>query len=104
MVQRWRSRGRVDAEPASESGRYKRETRIDTTGLGKKRGPSGRWVADRKQKRSTCRIFTAYLLTEAVLFVHLLWCVWALLGWTVTLGRPRLRALHIASILYGVIL
>ena len=61
-------------------------------------------MGDRKQKRSTCPIFTAYALTEVVLFVHLLWCVWALLGWTVTLGRPRLRALHIASILYGVVI
>jgi hypothetical protein len=39
-----------------------------------------------------------------VLFVHLLWCGWALLGWAVTLGRPRLRALHIASIVYAVVI
>jgi hypothetical protein len=44
------------------------------------------------------------VLTEFVLLVHLLWCGWVLLGWTVTLGRPRLRALHIGSILYGVVI
>jgi hypothetical protein len=44
----------------------------------------------------------AYVLTEVVLFVHLLWCGWVLLGWTVTRCRPGLRALHIASLLYAI--
>ncbi|HXW56978.1 MAG TPA: DUF2784 family protein [Candidatus Cybelea sp.] len=38
---------------------------------------------------------------EAVLFVHLLWCGWVLLGWTVTRHRPLLRTLHIASLVYA---
>jgi hypothetical protein len=40
---------------------------------------------------------------EAVLFLHLLWCVWVLLGWTVTRRRPLLRTLHIASLLYAIV-
>jgi len=39
---------------------------------------------------------------ETVLFLHLLWCVWLLLGWTVTRRRPLLRTLHIASLLYAI--
>jgi len=39
---------------------------------------------------------------EAVLFVHLLWCAWVALGWTVTRGRRVLRTLHIASLLYAI--
>ena len=39
---------------------------------------------------------------EAVLSLHLLWCVWVLLGWTVTRFRPLLRALHIASLIYAI--
>jgi Protein of Unknown function (DUF2784) len=41
---------------------------------------------------------------EAVLFLHLLWCGWVLLGWIVTRGRPVLRTLHIASLLYAIII
>ena len=41
---------------------------------------------------------------EAVLFLHLLWCVWVLLGWTVTRRRPLLRTLHIASLLYAIVI
>jgi len=36
--------------------------------------------------------------------VHLLWCGWVLLGWTVTRCRPLLRTLHIASLLYAIII
>jgi len=43
------------------------------------------------------------LLTEAVLFVHLLWCVWVLFGWTVTRHRPILRTLHIATLIYATV-
>jgi hypothetical protein len=38
-----------------------------------------------------------------VLFLHLLWCVWVLLGWTVTRRRPVLRTLHIGSLLYAIL-
>jgi Protein of Unknown function (DUF2784) len=41
---------------------------------------------------------------EAVLFLHLLWCGWVLLGWTVTRRRPLLRTLHIASLVYAIII
>jgi len=41
---------------------------------------------------------------EAVLFLHLLWCGWVLLGWTVTRGRPVLRTVHIASLVYAIII
>jgi hypothetical protein len=40
---------------------------------------------------------------EAVLFLHLLWCVWILLGWTVTRRGPILRTLHIGSLIYAII-
>jgi Protein of Unknown function (DUF2784) len=36
--------------------------------------------------------------------VHLLWCAWVLLGWTVTRGRRVLRTLHIASLLYAIVI
>jgi Protein of Unknown function (DUF2784) len=35
--------------------------------------------------------------------MHLLWCVWVLLGWTATRRRPLLRTLHIASLLYAIV-
>ena len=41
---------------------------------------------------------------EAVLFLHLLWCGWVLLGWTVTRGRRVLRTLHIASLVYAIVI
>ena len=41
---------------------------------------------------------------EAVLFLHLLWCVWVLFGWTVTRYLPVLRTLHIASLLYAIVI
>jgi hypothetical protein len=40
---------------------------------------------------------------EAVLFLHLLWCIWVLLGWAVTRRRPLLRTLHIASLIYAIV-
>jgi len=43
------------------------------------------------------------VLAEAVLFLHLLWCAWVLLGWTVTRCRPILRILHIASLIYAIV-
>jgi hypothetical protein len=40
---------------------------------------------------------------EAVLFLHLLWCVWVVVGWAVTRRRPLLRTLHIASLIYAIV-
>jgi Protein of Unknown function (DUF2784) len=48
--------------------------------------------------------FTAYFLTEVVLLLHVLWCGWVLIGWTVTRGRRGLRALHIASVIYAIVI
>jgi hypothetical protein len=47
---------------------------------------------------------TAPVLAEAVLFLHLLWCGWVLLGWTVTHRRRLLRTLHIVSIVYAIVI
>ena len=41
---------------------------------------------------------------EAALFLHVLWCSWVLLGWTVTRRHPVLRTLHIASLLYAIVI
>lgn len=35
--------------------------------------------------------------------LHLLWCVWVLMGWAVTRYRPVLRTLHIASLIYAIV-
>jgi hypothetical protein len=44
----------------------------------------------------------ARVAAEAVLLLHVLWCVWVLLGWTVTRGRRVLRILHIVSLAYAI--
>ena len=64
------------------------------------------WIPDSwwPARRGTCPIFAASILAEAVLFLHLLWCIWVLLGWTVTRSRPLLRALHIASLFYTIVI
>jgi len=41
---------------------------------------------------------------EAVLSLHLLWCGWVSLGWTVTRFRRLLRTLHIASLIYAIVI
>src|SRR5438477_5763309 len=46
----------------------------------------------------------ARIAAEAVLLVHILWCVWIMLGWTITRGRRLLRMLHILSLVYAVII
>ncbi|MGA7624050.1 MAG: DUF2784 family protein [Candidatus Acidiferrales bacterium] len=46
----------------------------------------------------------APVLVEAVLFVHVLWCCWVSLRWTVTRFRPLLRKLHIASLIYAIVI
>jgi Protein of Unknown function (DUF2784) len=38
------------------------------------------------------------------LFLHVLWCGWVLLGWTVTRCRRLLRTLHIASVVYAIVI
>jgi hypothetical protein len=44
------------------------------------------------------------VLAAAVLFLHLLWCGWVMLGWTLTRRRPLLRTLHIASLVYAIVI
>ncbi len=39
-----------------------------------------------------------------MLLLHVLWCGWVLLGWIVTRGRRGLRTLHIASVIYAVVI
>jgi len=46
----------------------------------------------------------ARVAAEAVLLLHVFWCVWVLLGWTVTRGRPVLRILHVASLAYAIVI
>jgi Protein of Unknown function (DUF2784) len=41
---------------------------------------------------------------EIVLLVHLAWCAWVVLGWIAASGRPVLRNLHIASLLYAIVI
>lgn len=55
-------------------------------------------------RRENSALSTAPALAEGLLFVHLLWCAWVLLGWMVTRGRPLLRTLHIASLIYAIII
>jgi Protein of Unknown function (DUF2784) len=43
-------------------------------------------------------------LVEALLFLHLLWCGWVLMGWMATFGRPLLRTLHITSLVYAIVI
>jgi hypothetical protein len=54
--------------------------------------------------RRNCPILVAVILAEVVLFLHLLWCAWVLLGWTITRGRRFLRTLHIASLIYAIVI
>src|SRR5438477_4114521 len=46
----------------------------------------------------------ARIAAEAVLLVHMLWCLWVMLGWTMTRGRRLLRTLHIISLVYALII
>jgi len=52
----------------------------------------------------TVPILAASVLAEAVLFLHLLWCAWVLLGWTLTRRHRLLRTLHIASLIYAIVI
>jgi Protein of Unknown function (DUF2784) len=56
------------------------------------------------QRRGASPISFARILAEAVLIIHMLWCGWVLLGWMVTRGRPVLRTLHIASLIYAIVI
>ena len=38
------------------------------------------------------------------MFLHLLWCAWVLLGWTLTRSHRLLRTLHIASLIYAIVI
>ena len=42
-------------------------------------------------------------LAELVLFLHVLWCAWILVGWMFTRGRPVLRNIHIAAIVWAIV-
>lgn len=66
--------------------------------------PSIRVPLAHSQQSEVLTIRTASLLAETVLFLHLLWCGWVLLGWIVTRCRRVLRALHIASLLYAIVI
>lgn len=46
---------------------------------------------------------TYLAFADAVLAVHLLYIAWVIFGALLTRGRPRLAALHIASIIWGII-
>jgi Protein of Unknown function (DUF2784) len=46
----------------------------------------------------------ARVAAEAVLLLHVLWCAWVLLGWTVTRGRRVLRILHLTSLAYAIVI
>ena len=75
----------------------------------------GIWVSDRQtQEHHTSEpsvghearfpiIRAAAILTEVVLLLHLLWCGWVVAGWTLTRRRPALRVLHIASLVYTIV-
>jgi Protein of Unknown function (DUF2784) len=41
-------------------------------------------------------------LAEIVLLIHLLWCVWILLGWIWTRGRRILTWIHMGSLAYAI--
>ena len=43
-------------------------------------------------------------LAAAVLTLHLAWIVWVALGWLLTRSRPWLRAFHILSLLYSIVI
>jgi len=55
-------------------------------------------------KRGIRPIFSPLVLAEVALFLHLLWCGWVVLGWTVTRRRGILRTLHIASLIYAIVI
>lgn len=43
------------------------------------------------------------ILADAVLATHVLWILWVIAGWTLTRSRPWLRWLHIASLVWGIV-
>jgi Protein of Unknown function (DUF2784) len=84
--------------------------------FGTSRACSRAWpkTSQRKSQRITdslspanggnCPILAVSALAEAVLFLHLLWCAWVLLGWTVTRCRRLLRTLHISSFICAIVI
>ena len=45
-----------------------------------------------------------HALALAAFLLHLLWLAWVALGWLATRRRPLLRWLHIASLIYGILI
>lgn len=54
--------------------------------------------------RSGLSIHSAAILASVVLFLHLLWCLWVMLGWTLTRHRRALRTFHIVSLIYAIVI
>ena len=46
----------------------------------------------------------SYAVAVAALLLHFLWLAWVALGWVATRRRPLLRRLHIASLVYGILI
>jgi Protein of Unknown function (DUF2784) len=46
---------------------------------------------------------TYLILADAALIVHALYILWVVFGAIFTRGRPRLAAVHVATILWGII-
>ena len=44
------------------------------------------------------------ILAATFLALHLLWIVWVIAGVVVTRGRPALAAVHVASLLFGIMI
>ena len=51
----------------------------------------------------TIRLWNLQALAEIVLAVHLVWIVWVILGAVWTRGYPFLTGLHIASLVWGIL-
>jgi len=44
------------------------------------------------------------VLAALAMLLHLLWILWVILGWIVTLNRALLRWVHIGSLLWGILM
>jgi len=79
--------------------------RLLTLQIGSHAEFAGRYAA-RTGERGTIlgTMGQARVAAEVVLLLHVLWCVWVLLGWTVTRGRRVLRMLHITSLAYAIVI
>ncbi len=43
------------------------------------------------------------VLATAVITIHFVWILWVIFGWLLTRRRPWLRAFHIVSLVYGIL-